>query len=312
MRNLTAEQIYLYVQLGNESVLNFSTFLPWDQWWPSIDLWVLPNDTDTLYTEAVNDVSKFASKRVIWGSNSADTITQYSYNNPFLRRVNDTCNYTLKDWLDDISSSSFNISHAIIDRIVNEIYPLSEHGNSSFYAWLALTADVCVTCPLLNITNQFLNASSESLIEQYSYYFEGINQPWFAGHGSELIFLLFWAPPENATRNFHMKFNKTLSQQMINAWQSFGTSIEENIIYDDNISLIYDNNISFYNPRDHDIIEWFQYNTEYNQSVFQFNRNIKNEENFRNKYHRNGACQFWSHFGFEFRFNLCSNRPYYV
>lgn len=242
---------------------------------------------------AFNDIGKINAKRLLWGSNSQDIVIGCPC-------PNDTTNVTMSD----ILLIFFNNNETIVNKILN-YYPTSDFDESESAAFFGLNSDVCVTCPMLNVNDMFANGPfvNSDDFSQYSYYFEGISEPYQAGHGSELVFLLLGYLPRNA-QSYGMKFNKTLSQQMINAWQTFANITDINSVMNDKFE--------FYDPETDVEFEWFEYNSTTNGSVLQLNQYIENLADFRNKSYRNGVCKFWNeNIDYETRFNLCSNTQYY-
>ena len=280
--------------------VNISVSLPWDQWWPTIDGWVLTDNTSILYQEAaINPHEKFNVDRVIWGFNSQDTVI-WCGNCP-----NNSIEYrqVLMEYFSEYNSRDANAS---VDALINYYYPLRDYYNDTINAWYSLNSDVCVICPILEINEQFANYTrdddEDSGFQQFVYYFEGTSWPYYAGHGSELVFLLIGYQPQNAS-NYGMKYNRTLSDEMIYAWQEFA-----NTSY--NASA---HTLNFYDEKNDSMFEWIEYASsgKSQRNVIRFNENTANVPNFRSQVHRNDVCTFWHTIDYNTRFNLCSNSMYY-
>ena len=298
LRSLTMEQLLYNVQLTN------TVKWPWNQWWPTIDNYILTNDTESMYKAAArndNDdaISKLNSKRVIWGFNSMDSIIGCP------PCPNNSDPNSLKQLLLKFLDNDYEK----VNSLVNDYYPVSDYNGNQTSAYYALNSDVCVICPILNINQMFINNKK---LKQYVYYFEGTSFPYYAGHGSELIFLLIGTtnPQQSAQYQYGMKFNKTLSQQMINAWQTYANISNLNLNHEN--GLYTNDSFRFYNPITGETFEWLGYNSSNNGSVLRLNQDVENVYQFWDNQHRHGACKWWfENVDYYTVFNLCSNSFFY-
>ena len=108
---------------------------------------------------------------------------------------------------------------------------------------------------------------------------------------------------DDEIRTNNMKYNETLSEDIINAWQMFA-----NTSYNASTT-----GLAFYDPKNDSMFKWIEYskNSDSNGNVINFDENMRNVGNFRSTEYRNGVCTFWEGIDYDTRFNLCSNSMYY-
>ena len=248
---------------------------------------------------------KLNARRAIFGYTSMDgTIGKPYYIDIGGYPKNDT---EYKQYLEAYFGTSNNDERMIYD-LMTKYYPKSDFGNNVSVAFWTMNGDVCVACPTFEIGDYLYDIDN---FELFIYEFRGPYSPFIAPHASELVWL-FVKP--NLADYFDMRYNSTLSDQIISAWTQFASySYSYNYSYNYN----YGGNGNRYGSDDNDDVitfgdgmnenyEWFGYNKNDNKTIFIFDNNIRNVGKYVDTYN-NGACNFWKNVSYSIKFEFCNN-----
>eukprot|EP01084_Bolivina_argentea_P084762 153248_1 len=158
--------------------------------------------------------------------------------------------------------------------------------NNYELAWFAINCDVCLSCPSILMSEQIDEQISNDIVYVYQFGGPGVNESYYAPHGSEIAFVF-----DISTSSQAVPWNQKLSNEMVSAWSNFGKYGMPNIT--DSIDNI--------------VIDWTSFGGEAKNNVIIFEDTTKIKPSFKQNYRKN-ACDFWyDEIGIDTMTDLCQS-----
>eukprot|EP01084_Bolivina_argentea_P174668 302548_1 len=244
----------------------------------SIDGLVLTQEPYLSYTDLTANGVVFNTKELIMGFNSMDGIIGFPFHGGATPQNEVQYTQYVNTYIKNKTQAN------LIETVY---YPLSDFppyskGTSASVAWESLNGDVCVSCPTMYQMQQ-IGKQKINGFTGYVYEFRGGGSPYYAPHASELDFVFDWGA--SAETFYAVKWDQTLSNQMVSAWSNYGKYGVPN-------STVSGSEI-----------QWKSFTETQNVIVWDDKARVK--ENYLSTF-RHGACEFWyNEVGFDVMMNIC-------
>ena len=252
--------------------------------------WVVAVDGYILYDQQINiykNLTTYNFNELIIGSNSMDGIVAFPWH--LGKRPSNDAEY--KQFLEEFLPNNKTQQ----DLIYSVYYPPSNFPfyppdhNSFELAWFSINSDVCLLCPSLKMNEQIKQKFEDVNVYIYQFAGPGKNGSYYAGHGSELVFVF---DTHTLVGQLFEEFpwDQTLSNAMLSSWTNFGKFMQPNVTdKQDNIN-----------------VEWSLYSEDMT-NVMIFRDKIEINKSFKQDY-RNGVCDFWyNECGEDIMVNICND-----